>query len=203
VEEGVAFCPECKAPQIRVNVQVETAGPELTPDTAPVFLPPPSLGPATIQWSRVFGPVAMAGLIAFLLVPFFFGVFGLGMILAGILTVVFYHWRAPGTSLTPGIGLRLGALSGLFGFLLLSFFVVSAIALSGWSQLRLTMQQAIARSPQASEPQSRQILELIQNQQGLTALVTACMIVAFLIMVVLTSLGGGIGAFLLRRKPRE
>jgi hypothetical protein len=156
-----------------------------------------------MRWSRAITPAVMAGVIAFLMVPFFFGAFGLGMILAGILSVVFYLWRSPGTSVSPGTGFLLGALSGFVGFLIVLFFAVSATIMGGGSPLRQAMQQAVARSPQASDPQSRQLLEMIQTQQGLLIIIIGCMVVAFFIMVVLTGLGGAMGAYLLRRKPRE
>jgi hypothetical protein len=145
----------------------------------------------------------MAGVIAFLMVPFFFGAFGLGMILAGILSVVFYRWRSPDASVSPASGMLLGALSGFVGFLVLLFFAVSATVMGGGSPLRQALEQAVARSPQASDPQSKQLLEMIQTQQGLLIIVIGCMIIAFFLIVVLTALGGALGASLLRRKPRE
>ncbi|HEX4485748.1 MAG TPA: zinc ribbon domain-containing protein [Terriglobales bacterium] len=199
VEEGTAFCPQCNAPLIRVNVQM--AEPPI-PELPPTALTPPAL-PTEMRWSRAITPAIMAGVIAFLMVPFFFGAFGLGMILAGILSVVFYRWRSPDASVSPASGMLLGALSGFVGFLVLLFFAVSATVMGGGSPLRQALEQAVARSPQASDPQSKQLLEMIQTQQGLLIIVIGCMIIAFFLIVVLTALGGALGASLLRRKPRE
>jgi hypothetical protein len=203
VEEGVAFCPQCNAPLIRVSLPVESSSPDTTPLPPPALSRPSVVGPGTIQWSRALAPTALAGLIAFLLLPFFFGAFGLGMILAGILSAVFYCWRTAGVSLTPGMGMRLGALSGLFGFLPVLFFAGSGIVVANGSELRKAIQLAVERSAHASDPQSQQLLDFVHTQLGLTVFVTASMIFVLIIMVVLTGLGGAIAAALLRRKPHE
>ena len=63
------------------------------------------------------------------------GAFGLGMILAGFLAVVFYHWRNPGSTLTPGMGARLGAISGLFGFMMFLFFAAVSASVTGGAEI--------------------------------------------------------------------
>src|SRR4051812_25940291 len=88
VEEGITFCPQCSAPLIRVSLP---EAPDLSPAPSPVGIT------SGIQWSRALGPTAMAGFIASILMLFPLGAFGLGMILAGVLSVVFYRWRNPGT----------------------------------------------------------------------------------------------------------
>jgi hypothetical protein len=197
VEEGVAFCPQCNAPLIRVALSLETSGPQAAAAHAP--------SPTAIQWSRALAPTAMAGLVASFLMLFPLGAFGLGMILAGILSVVFYRWRNPDSALTPGMGARLGAMSGLFGFVMfLLFTAISATVLGGGSQLRQGLQQAVEQSAsRTTDPQAQHMLDFFRTPQGLALVMIAGMAVALVAFLILTSLGGAIGATLLRRKPRE
>jgi hypothetical protein len=198
VEEGVAFCPQCNAPLIRVAVPDETS--EL-----PLPLPlRPVLSAAGIQWPRALGPAAMAGFIASILMLFPLGAFGLGMILAGILSVVFYRWRNPGSTLTSGMGARLGAMSGLLGFVMFLFFAAISASLAGGSELRRILLQAVEQSAaRANDPQSQRVLEFLRTPQGLAAVMIAGIAFAFVAFLVLTSLGGAIGAALLGRRPRS
>jgi hypothetical protein len=146
----------------------------------------------------------MAGFIASILMLFPLGAFGLGMILAGILSVVFYRWRNPGASLTPGMGARLGAMSGLLGFVMFTFFAAISASVAGGAELRKTLMQAVEQSAsRAADPQSRQVLEFFRSPQGLVAVMIAGLAFALVAFLILTSLGGAVGAALLRRKPRE
>jgi hypothetical protein len=197
VEEGVAFCPQCNAPLIRVALPLETSGSQAAAALAP--------SPTAIQWSRALAPTAMAGLVASFLMLFPLGAFGLGMILAGILSVAFYRWRNPGSVLTPGMGARLGAMSGLLGFVMfLLFTAISATVLGGGAQLRQALQQAVEQSAsRTTDPQAQHMLDFFRTPQGLALVMIAGMAVALVAFLILTSLGGAIGATLLRRKPRE
>ena len=115
VEDGIPFCPHCNAPQIRVG----GASPEAVSaaDLAADSLPSPRGGTA-IQWSEALPSAALAGLIAAFLMFIPLGGFGLGMIAAGVLSVLFYRRRNPVSNLTPAMGARLGAVrSRNVGFL--------------------------------------------------------------------------------------
>lgn len=195
VEEGTAFCPHCNHPLIRVSC---------SPESPYSPIPAPQLD-AGIQWSRALAPTAMAGMIAAFLMLFPLGAFGLGMILAGILAVVFYRWRNPGTDLTPGMGARLGAASGVIGFVMFLFFTaISATLLGGGSQLRQALTQAVEQSARrATDPQTQHVMEFFRTPQGLAAVMIAGMAFAFVAFLILTSLGGALGAALLRRKPTK
>jgi hypothetical protein len=197
VEEGVAFCPHCNAPLIRVAPPLEA------PDLQGLA---PQVNTASgLQWSRALGPAAMAGLIASFLMLVPLGAFGLGMILAGILSVVFYRRWNPGAVLTPGMGARLGAMSGLLGFVIFLFFTaISATVLGGGSQLRQALVQAVEQSAsRTSDPQAQHMLEFFRTPQGLAVVMIAGMVFALVAFLLLTSLGGLLGAVLLRRKPND
>ena len=193
VEEGTAFCPQCNRPLIRV-------------DFSPEAFPTPAAPQLTtgLLWSRALAPTVMAGLIASFLMLFPLGAFGLGMILAGILSVVFYRWRNAGADLTPGMGARLGAASGVIGFVMFLFFTaISATVLGGGAQLRQALTQAVEQSAsRATDPQAQRVMEFFRTPQGLATVMIAGMAFAFLAFLLLTSLGGALGAALLRRKSK-
>jgi hypothetical protein len=194
VEEGTAFCPHCNRPLIRVDFS-----PEATPAPAPPQLP---IG---LQWSRALVPTIMAGLISSFLMLFPLGAFGLGMILAGVLSVVFYRWRNAGADLTPGMGARLGAVSGVIGFVMFLFYTaISATVLGGGPQLRQALTQAIEQSAsRATDPQAQRVMEFFRTPQGLATFMIAGIAFAFIAFLLLSTLGGALGAALLRRKPRQ
>ena len=115
VEQGTAFCPQCRAPQIRVAVPETLTFPGIDPSASP--LPAyfgASLSPR-IEWSQALPATALAGLIAAVLMMTPLAGFGLGMLIGGTLSVVFYRRRTPLANVTPGMGARLGMISGILG----------------------------------------------------------------------------------------
>jgi hypothetical protein len=194
VEEGTAFCPHCNRPLIRVD---------FSPEAAPAPAPPQlNIG---LQWSHALVPTLLAGLISSFLMLFPLGAFGLGMILAGVLSVVFYRWRNAGADLTPGMGARLGAISGVIGFVMFLFYTaISATVLGGGPQLRQALTQAIEQSAsRATDPQAQRVMEFFRTPQGLATVMIAGIAFAFIAFLLLSTLGGALGAALLRRKPRQ
>lgn len=99
--------------------------------------------------------------------------------------------------------MRLGALSGFFGSLILLFFAVFIYAIVNNPEWRQVIQQSVQQSGQASDPKYQQVLELIRNPQQVSALMSARMIPALFIVVLLSSFGGAIGAAVLRLWRKE
>jgi hypothetical protein len=132
------------------------------------------------------------------------GAFGLGTIIAGALSVVFYRWRNPGAKLRPSVGARLGALSGLLGFLILLFFTALNAFISGGSELRTALAQAVEQSAsRAADPQSQRMLEFFRTTQGMATLLIAGIVFGFIVFLIFGAMGGAIGAAISRRKTRE
>lgn len=165
----------------------------------------PYLSPAKIEWSQALPAAAFAALVASILLVVPLGAFGLSMLAAGGLSVILYHRRHPEASLTPGMGARLGAVSGAMGFGI--FAVVSAVATLAFGaggQLRAAMLQAVEQSAaRSSDPQAQQVVEFLKTPQGLTVILIAGMVFMFVAFLALSSLGGALGAILLRRKNRS
>jgi len=203
VEDGVPFCPKCGAPQIRVALPEPTAAPSvLIGDDAPIVV---SLGPVNrIEWSRALPSVAWAVTIAGVLTLFTFGSLGLGMLVAGAISVVLYRRTRPGSNLTTWAGARLGALTGAMGFGVILFGL--AVAIFGFHAgarihdlLLNAMEQYVARHP---APQSQQVIELFKTSDGFALMMTMGLILTFLACVAFSSAGGALSAFFFRRRHR-
>ncbi|HLK33093.1 MAG TPA: hypothetical protein VKT29_08380, partial [Terriglobales bacterium] len=122
MEDGVPFCPQCGAPQIRVTMQpgpAVAATPSLPPDQAP----PRRLSLAELQpasWSRAWRAANLAaglGALTALLVAVITGLPQLGFLIwmvgGGSLAVVIYRRRQHLERVTARMGARLGAMAGL------------------------------------------------------------------------------------------
>ena len=154
-----------------------------------------------IQWSLALPAAALAGLVAILMIiPL--GAFGLGMLAVGALSVLLYRRRNPAANLTPGMGARLGAVSGALGFGIFAILTsVEMLVFRSGGQLRAALLEAVQQSAaRSSDPQAQQLLEYLKTPQGLALVMVLGLIVMFVAFLVFSSLGGALGAALLRRK---
>jgi hypothetical protein len=206
VHEGTAFCPQCNAPQIRVAVSepvtpFAAADLEGTRASLPYLLSP-SL--TRIEWSQALPATALAGLIAAVLMMTPLAAFGLGMLIGGSLSVVFYRRRNPAADITPGMGSRLGMVSGVLGGCIFTVLLCAGtILFHAWDGIRdkivELVEQTAARNP---DPQAQQAMEFFKTQQGISLLVTSALIGTLVAFVIFSALGGAVSAVLLRRKGR-
>ena len=200
MEDGVPFCPQCNAPQIRVGGDAGEAASAAELGRSSFS----ATGKSAIQWSEALPSAGFAGLIAAFLMFIALAGFGLGLIAAGVLSVVFYRRRNPASNLTPAMGAQLGAVSGTMGFVLFAIFsAVGTLAFHSGGELRAALLEAIAQSAaRSSDPQVQKAFEYLKTPPGLALMMGlsfAFVLVAFLI---LSSLGGAIGAAMMRRKDR-
>lgn len=133
-----------------------------------------------------------------------FGTFGLGMLAAGALSVALYRRRNPVANLTPAMGARLGALSGALGFAIFALLTsVGIVVFRSGGQLRAALLEAVQQSAtRSSDPQVQQLLEYLRTPQGLALMMILGLLVMFVAFLVFSSLGGALGAALLRRKGK-
>ena len=206
VEQGIAFCPQCRAPQIRVAVpEPYTPSPVADDSSAPSLQPYFTSSLTTrLAWSQALPAAALAGLISAVLMLTPLAGFGLGMVIGGTLSVVFYRRRLPVGNVTPWMGVRLGMVSGVLGAgIFAALLSIGAVVFHAGDAIREKlmegMQQAAARNP---DPQAQQVMEFFKTPQGIVVLLTICLIGVLLAFVIFSGLGGAIGAALLRRKER-
>ncbi len=211
VSQGKVFCPECRAPQIRV-VLPEAPVPQMAPEAVSatqdaVHLPSlfSSLPnrPQGIDWSHGLPAIVLGGIIAAALMLFPLGAFGPAMFAGGALTALFYYHRAPASPLTPGIGARLGVLSGIIGFGILIVFAAVATLLSGTERLRATLLEALNQSASRStDPQTLKAAEYLKTPEGLMVFLIIGLVFLFLMFLIFSTAGGALGAAWIRRRRR-
>jgi hypothetical protein len=204
VEQGTAFCPQCRAPQIRVAVPENFTSSPITSDQSASTLPAYFGAPLAtrIEWSQALPATALAGLIAAVLMMTPLAGFGLGMLIGGSLSVVFYRRRIPVANVTPGMGARLGMASGILGgIIFVALLSIGTVLLNAWDNIRdkliEVVNQTAARNP---DPQTQQALEFFKSPDGIVVLLITALIGTLLAFVVFSGLGGALGAVLLRRK---
>jgi hypothetical protein len=184
----------------------------------------PPVQPATLDWRQGLRASALAGLLlalALFFMSMIVAIFVLGLHLgqapmglllllvsggcifaAGALAVRFYRRRRPEASVSGGTGARLGFVSGLLGFLFYSLPNALRLALfhSG-SAIRDTMQKAIEQAAaQSPDPRAQEMLRNLMSPGALAAIFTVLVAFFFVFFLVLSCLGGAVGASLWGKK---
>jgi hypothetical protein len=204
LEEGVPFCPQCGAPQIRVagpTPQLEspsfppgTPG-EIQPPAQPVTL---NQAPYSVNWAAGVPAAALAGLLTAVVcvIP----VMGVGCCLwtfgGGALAVMFYQRRQNAPVVTRGMGLRLGLLAGVFGFFI--YAVLEALRIVVFhlggvisSAMKQGMERAASQNP---DPHAQQALQWLMSPPGMAVVATLFTAAYFIGFIVFATFGGALGA---------
>lgn len=218
MEDGVPFCQNCGAPQIRVAhppPSVPPAGPSLPPGTPENIQPPaqpvplPLASPA-VDWRLGLTAAAVGGLAAAVasLVPIVRAGCCLWMLGGGALAVSFYRRRSS-TDVTSGMGARLGAATGVLGFfifaglnaiLIFIEIVVFHMGAQIRSEMRQALEQSAARNP---DPQVQAMVQWMMSPQGFATIVTIGMLLFFMAFVLFCTAGGALGASLFGKRARD
>jgi hypothetical protein len=207
VEEGIAFCPHCSAPQIRVMVAeplpvpAVPAEPSLASalpasETVPVLALP-------MSWSEALKPCALAALVACLLMALGLNLL-VAMISVGFLAVVFYRPQRRDSAIKAGTGARLGALSGLLWFAISSIYeALVVIVFHKGDELRKQLLAAIEQAAgRTSDPQTLAVFDRLKTPEGLEFMMIFFIIFGFFMAIMLASLGGALGASLFGRQKK-
>jgi hypothetical protein len=207
VEQGVPFCPHCSAPQIRVIV-AETPAPAILPNASGAAALPSSSAAQQVVlptvWSASFRSCALAALLASLLVTL--GLYPIvAMLSVGFLAVVLYRQRWPGAMIRPGIGVRLGALSGLLWFAISSIVGAAAIlVLHKGAEVREQILKILDQvMMQTTDVQARAMLNSLRTPSGLEVFMIFALIVMFFASILFGIIGGALGGALLGRRDRK
>jgi hypothetical protein len=201
VEEGVLFCQQCGAPQIRVAIE-PAPGRVIppVPDTRREILSPP---PSTeLHWSEARQAALLAGLLEALFA--LFGFWFIGIPVAAFFSVAFYKRRVIGASLNPGLGARLGLISGAVGFVIFALLGSVEMLLSHTGAgLRAEVVKQLEEKAAQYPAQAQQALEYLKSAQGwgfIVALYTIFTLIAFLL---LSTIGGAVAGSVLGKKDRH
>lgn len=124
----------------------------------------------------------------------------LWMLGAGALAVSLYRRRVPGTVITPGMGMKIGALTGLFGWLLNAVvtalsFVVGRTSGDMRQMMEEQMKKQLAGSPDPKMQQAmQQIIGWISTPQGMASMIVLVLVFMGVVFLFVTAAGGALGA---------
>ncbi len=154
------------------------------------------------EWGHALPAAFLGMLIATALSTVVRGALGLGLLAAGFLSVYFYRRRNPFVHLSLKLGARLGAISGVLGFGITAIASATAMAvLHSGGEIHALMlkavQQYVSRN---SDPQMQQVLEFYASPQGFIVMLVVGSIMMLILFLTLSSMGGVIGAAVLKRK---
>lgn len=214
MEQGVPFCKQCGAPQIRV-LGVEPEPPPaarpaenstdvLAPPSLPTLPPPlPAAQTGTVQWSRALPGAALGGVFSLPAMVIPFAMLGPAFMLGGGLAVMLYRRASGGVVPTPRAGARIGAASGGFAFLYVAVLTV-ACAVYRTAETRDFLLGGVAQLASWGYPPESiaQTKQMVMTPDGLVAAVCSILFTMLLIMVAGSSIGGAFYAAWSRRRPQ-
>jgi hypothetical protein len=158
-----------------------------------------------IDWSKGLPAAATAGLSAalFSLVPIVGIAVLLWMLVGGSICVVLYRRRMNVLSVTASMGAKLGAASGLFGFVLYAIGASLELFLLRGDDLRNTLRQAVAQAASNNpDPRAQEFMQRFTTPEGLALLITLTMVMFLFVFVILGGVGGALWASLGQRERR-
>jgi hypothetical protein len=216
IDETLPFCPHCGAPQIRVaSPDDDAASSPTSPDSGRTLVTPSSWAPGgpgylpqpgAIQWDLAWKGALLAGLAASLLTALPLLSFGccLWLLGSGALAVWLYQRRVPGALVTPGMGMRIGAVSGVAGFVVTTIWSVLRFATDS-QEFRTALQQQMDKSiaanpdPRAQEIM-RQFMSNLNTPQGLATFFVLLLAIMGVVFILSGAAGGALGASLFARR---
>jgi len=200
VEDGRPFCPQCRAPQIHVQVAIPDTGvaedlnPEVPVETglASSQTRPTAFG-STMDRSVAVRAALKAGVFGFFIgmIPF------LGIVLTGALAVYFYR-RENGFALPAALGSRLGGAAGVVAFAINALLIAIRIFVFHAQQEYIDNILKIAQKfgANVADPAIQASIRNLFTPSGLAITFFFGMILT----VALASVGGALASLLLRRR---
>jgi hypothetical protein len=112
----------------------------------------------------------------------------------------------PGTVVTPGTGMKIGALAGAFGFVVhATWTTVSFVMLKSSNEFRRIFQEQMEKSLSSNpDPKARQLLEQfvgwMSSPVGLATLIVLSLLLVAVLFLLFTAAGGALGAAIFSRR---
>ncbi len=160
--------------------------------------------PGAIQWALAWKDALWCGVGAAVLFVLTVPAIRLGgvvwMLAGGALAAQLYRRRVPGTTVTPGMGMRLGALAGVFGFLANALTsIVSFVALRNTGNFHRAMEEQMqSQMAGNSDPKVQQmmqnLLDYMSTPQGAATMIAVFLLIFGAVFVLLSAAGGALGA---------
>ena len=219
IPEGTAFCPHCGAPQIRVSPpESDAPDPALPTPIVPAGFgdTPPATSwnqaamalPGSVRWDLAWKGALLCGVGAAILsaIPIVSLGCCLWMLGAGALAVNLYRRHVPGTVITPGMGMKIGALTGLFGWLLNALVTALSFVMGRTSgdmrqMMQEQMKKQLGNAPDPKMQQAvQQMLDWISTPQGMATMIVLVLIFMGVIFLFVSAAGGALGASMTGRR---
>ncbi len=128
------------------------------------------------------------------------------LLAAGAISVLRYQRQQPDTIVTPGMGVKIGALAGVFGFIVHALWtVISFVRLKSLGEVRRMLQEQAEKSLAANpDPKARELVEQfvgwMSTPQGLATLMVLGLMLVAVFFLLFTAAGGALSASIFPRR---
>lgn len=185
------FCHKCGKPQREEDVPVE----EQPIVIAPPPPPEPAEPPAISFRNAIAVRVALATGIPMFLLSAVAGPLALAVPVAGGFFAVYLYRRRTGQKVTVLAGARLGWISGIIVFAIVTLLLTLVMLLLSQPDFVQSMRDQMAKMSTISQDELTKRIELLRTPSGLAL----GLLDTFLSYTLLTALGGAVGAKILNR----
>ena len=122
----------------------------------------------------------------------------------GAVAVFLYQRRVPGALVTPGMGMRIGALAGAFAFILNAVWSTLMFATAG-DQVRKSMEEQMQASmAKSTDPQVQQMVQQflarLNTPEGIATFFVSILLIIGIVFVLFCAAGGALGASISARR---
>ena len=120
------------------------------------------------------------------------------------MSVFLYQRRVPAALVSPGMGMRIGAVSGVVAFVASTFWLVFQFARNS-QEFRTALQEQMEKSIGSNpDPRAQDIMRQFMNNlntpQGLATFFVLMLVVIAITFVIFSAAGGALGAAMFTRR---
>jgi hypothetical protein len=164
--------------------------------------------PGIVRWELAWKGSLICGIGAALLsaIPIVSIGCCLWMLGAGALCVLLYQKRVPDTLITPGMGMKIGALAGVFGFVVNAVVTTASfVALRSSGDFRRAMEEQMQRQMSSNpdpkvQEMTHHLLDWMNTPQGAATMIILVLLIAAIVFVLFMAAGGALGASMFGRR---
>jgi hypothetical protein len=161
-----------------------------------------------IRWDLAWKGALLSGIGAAILTAIPFVSIGccLWMLGAGAFSVSLYRKQVPDVLITPGMGMKLGALAGVFGFIANAVVTtISFVTLRTSGNFRKAMQEQMQKQMSSTpdpkvQAAMQRMLDWMNTPQGAAAMIVLFLLMMAVIFILFTAAGGALGASMSGRR---
>lgn len=133
-----------------------------------------------------------------------FGLWFIGIPLGAFFSVLFYRRHSRKSQLSPGLGARLGLISGAIGFVIFAVAGSLQLLLShGGAGLREQVMKQLEQTAAQYPAQAQQALDYLKSAEGWGFIVAFSTVFTLLMFLLLSTVAGAAGGAVLAKKDRK